>query len=195
MGQGGGEAAAGAVQAHRGGLGADAQHGTRLIRRETVPGGQRDDLAVSRREARERSAQPREVASVGRVRRDGGRLAGEARERRGPPAHAPSVVRDLVARDRKQPRAGVAGHVVETAPGDQEHLRGDVPRLLGRAAHAIGHDGAVVLAPEGVEALLRLLGRSGHRSVSLRRAAAITAEIRRRSQSSSFGEALLEGAD
>ena len=141
-----GESLPRAVEAHPHRGRAAAEHPADLRGRQPVPVGEHQDLP-------RRLGQPVEHLADPFV---GGGAAAEQRlplQRRAeaPITVAASVgVADPVPRDPQQPRARRLGAGLECAPGDAEHVDGDLPSRLPvvDAAHGVREHGAVVLPVE-----------------------------------------------
>ena len=147
------QAAAGAVQALTEAGRRLAEHGGGLRGRESVPGHERERLAITLVQARERT-QDAPVRGLGLA---GVRALGVPALGLEPQPLAPRGASSLgshdVARDGEQPRQRGLGHVVEPPPDDQERLGNDVVNGLRRhPAPGVGPDRGMVVAKQRIKA-------------------------------------------
>ena len=142
------------MQAHLRRPGRAIEHKRRLARRQALPSGQEQDLAVGVRELRQ-GLKDRRVLVCLRLR---GPLQGKTFAERCSAPGGPTLVGELTPRDPEKPRPRVLRQLFEATPGNEECLRNYVLGLgSGRSPQRVGKDRPVMGVEEPLEAFPSLL--------------------------------------
>ena len=125
------EPPSGSIQTHRHSAPRDPQHRSELLAIQPLPGDQQQQLLISLAQRSKRPQHAR-VQLNPSFRKRMGQLFGDepVDERVGSPLPASPVSQHPV-RHPQQPRQRVVGHLLQTPPRDQEHVRDQIIRLAG----------------------------------------------------------------